>query len=71
MKIQNLSESKKEYTTQFIYSSTCKSSKINRLGIRGISFCLDNFWVKARKIAKKNLEKDTGYQKINIEKGKN
>ena len=51
----------------FTYSSTCQNSKINRLGIRRISFCLDMFclWAKACncKIAEKKLEKDTGIQK--------
>ena len=52
-RIQNLSEGKKEQTKgteQFIYSSTCKNSKINRLVIRRICFCPDKFWAKACKI---------------------
>jgi hypothetical protein len=41
-KIQNLSRTKKEYRpkeqSNFMYSSTCKNNKINRLGILRICF---------------------------------
>ena len=61
---QKARRNRQKEQSNFIYSSTCKNSKINRLVIRRICFCPDKFWAKACKIQMQTilmkLEKDAG-----------